>query len=211
MRSDDTQEIAKALAAAQSEMKPAIRNKSNPFFKSSYADLESVCDACLHVLNKHGICVTQTTAPLDNGIALETTLIHASGQWISSVYPVHPAKNDAQSLGSAFKYARRYALSGIACVSESDDDGEEAMDRNAAEAPIKQQPKSPAKGLDNGPTRVTPAQIALLMATANQKNWTEEDIKDYLGKIGLQSRSELNYFQFQKLLESMQKFPKERG
>lgn len=215
-KSESIADLAMALAAAQLEMKPALKHSKNPFFKSNYADLESVCAACLHTLNKHGIAVTQTTCHLESNnisVSLVTTLIHKSGQWIESIYPVHPTKQDPQSLGSALKYARRYSLAGIACVAESDDDGEEAMGRDdkAAEQRVitqnKQAPASATYGSGGDNRAVTESQITRLMAIAGENGWKDSHIKAYLSKIGLTSRSQLNRTQYTRLIENIQAYP----
>ena len=60
-------ELAAALSKAQGEMQAAIKDKVNPFFKSSYADLGSVWDAARPVLSKYGLCVMQTTEITGDG------------------------------------------------------------------------------------------------------------------------------------------------
>jgi UTP-glucose-1-phosphate uridylyltransferase len=60
--------------------------------------------------------------------------MHKSGQWISGDYPVLVAKMDAQGLGSAITYARRYALQAMLGVAAEDDDGEAAMGRTVKAA-----------------------------------------------------------------------------
>jgi len=119
--------LAKALAAAQRAMKPAVRNSENPFYKSSYVDLAGAWEACREALSTNGLTVIQTTE--DGGGAegayahLVTTLAHESGEWIQGTYPVRPIKNDPQGLGSAMTYARRYALMAIVGLAPEDDDG----------------------------------------------------------------------------------------
>lgn len=124
-------ELAGALSKAQGEMQAAIKDKVNPFFKSSYADLGSVWDAARPVLSKHGLCVLQTTeVSPDSRIVMVTTLAHTSGQWVKSFLPLNPAKNDSQGIGAALTYLRRYSLSAIVgVVCDEDDDGETAVGR----------------------------------------------------------------------------------
>lgn len=122
--------IAAALAQAQSKMKNAPLNKTNPHFKSKFADLASVRDTVIPALSAHGIAVAQTIggAPgsADQGF-LYTRLVHTSGQWIESSCPL-PQLNDMQKLGSAITYARRYSLSAICGIAaDEDDDGNEAV------------------------------------------------------------------------------------
>ena len=141
-------ELAAALSKAQGEMQAAIKDKVNPFFKSSYADLGSVWDAARPVLSKHGLCVMQTTELVADGsrIVMVTTLAHTSGQWMKSFLPLNPAKNDSQGIGAAITYLRRYSLSAIVgVVCDDDDDGETAVGRGknqAEQAPKLSQPKT---------------------------------------------------------------------
>jgi hypothetical protein len=130
MQSDQINELAAALSKAQGEMQAAIKDKINPFFKSSYADLGSVWDAARPVLSKYGLCVMQTTELLADKIVMVTTLAHTSGQWVKSLLPLNPAKNDSQGVGAAITYLRRYSLSAIVgVVCDDDDDGETASGR----------------------------------------------------------------------------------
>lgn len=131
MKSDNINELALALSKAQSQMKGATKDSSNPFFKSKYADLSSVWDACRDPLSKNGLCIIQTiSVDVNTGTVLVTTLAHSSGQWIDSQYPIIPIKPDPQSMGSAVTYARRYALMAIVGIAPEDDDG------NNASAPV---------------------------------------------------------------------------
>lgn len=129
-KSESIVTIAKALATAQSEMGSASKDAKNPFFKSSYADLNAIREAVLPVLNKHKISVLQPTIEVNGESFVETVLLHETGEFISSVTPIIAAKaNDAQSHGSGISYARRYGLQSFLCVGAEDDDGEKAMGR----------------------------------------------------------------------------------
>lgn len=130
MQSEQTNELAAALALAQSSMKAATFNKTNPHFKNKYADLAAVLDAIRLPLAANGLAVTQTTEVRDGGFVLVTTMRHKSGQWVASEYPL-PVAAKPQELGSALTYARRYSLSAIACIAaDEDDDAEGARTSN---------------------------------------------------------------------------------
>lgn len=122
-KSENINEIAAALAKAQAEIRGAIKSKSNPYFKSNYADLACVWDACRDPLSKNGLSVVQTPETCDEGVALSTLLMHSSGQWIQSTYRMPIAKKDPQAVGSALTYSRRYALAAIVGIAQEDDDG----------------------------------------------------------------------------------------
>jgi hypothetical protein len=133
--------IAAALASAQAQMGKALKSANNPHFKSKYADLASVVDACLPALNANGIAVVQPTTDDEHGNRyVETVLIHGdSGQDLRCRVPLIVAKNDMQGYGSAVTYARRYGLMSMAGIAPEDDDGNAA----AAAAP-KQEERRPA-------------------------------------------------------------------
>jgi len=132
--------IAGALAKAQVLIKGAVKDSNNPHFKSQYADLSSVWDSCHEALNKNEICVVQQTETLDGKLVLVTRLIHSSGQWFRSEFPVKPQQDTPQGIGSAITYARRYSLAAMAGVAPRGDDD----DGNAASAPVAN--REPPKG-----------------------------------------------------------------
>lgn len=128
--------IATALAKAQMEMGKALKSSSNPHFKSKYADLASVMDACLPALNANGIAVISPTGEDEYGRFVETRFIHGeSGEGLSCRVPLLVSKNDMQGYGSAVTYGRRYGLMSLAGIAPEDDDG-----NAAAKAP----PQEPA-------------------------------------------------------------------
>lgn len=131
MQSESLGKLAEALAKAQSTMEEAKEDSKNPFFKSNYADLTSVWRACRKSLTDNGLSVIQTTDIREDKILVVTTLMHSSGEWMKGCLPLLLSKNDAQSMGSAITYARRYALAAIAgvCKEGEDDDAEQATVR----------------------------------------------------------------------------------
>ena len=124
--------LAKALSSVQGDLTHAKKDSANPFFKSKYADLESVWDACRDLLADNNLAVAQfpgTYSDLDKSMSLTTLLTHSSGEWISQEMSVPVTKPDAQGAGSALTYMRRYALAAVVGVVQADDDG------NAASSP----------------------------------------------------------------------------
>lgn len=137
-RSETITKIASALVKAQSTMGNAVKDSKNPFFKSNYADLNSVREACLPALNANGISVLQPTVHIDGKAFVETLLLHESGEFISSLTEVICAKpNDPQAHGSGVSYARRYGLQSMVNLGSADDDGESAMGRQPTPQPKK--------------------------------------------------------------------------
>jgi len=131
-RSESIAKIAAALVKAQSIMGNAIKDAKNPFFKSSYANLNAVREAVLPAMNANGISVLQPTIQIDGKSFVETVLLHDSGEFISSLTEVIVSKaNDAQQQGSGISYARRYGLQSLANIGSDDDDGEAAVGRGS--------------------------------------------------------------------------------
>jgi len=132
--SEELQDLFCALAKAQEEMEVAKTENVNPFYKSKYADFNSVVKASRKCLTKNGLSVIQRV--LTNGtdkMYLFTRLCHSSGQWIEAKMPINPPKTDIQSIGSYITYLRRYNYASIVGVATSDDDDAEAAMQEARE------------------------------------------------------------------------------
>lgn len=134
--SQNIQDIAAALVAAQSEMGNALKGSANPFFKSKYADLNAVREAVIPSLTKHGISVIQPTITRDGRNYVKTVLLHTSGQYISGETEIlYKEKDNPQAQGSGITYARRYGLQSICNIGAEDDDGNQAAAPASAPAP----------------------------------------------------------------------------
>lgn len=128
-QSEQINELAAALAKAQGKITGALKDSANPFFKSKYADLASVWDACRAALSENGLSVIQLPESDDSGVFVITTLAHSSGQWMRSRLRLTPKDTSPQGMGSAITYGRRYALAAAVGVAQIDDDGNAASGR----------------------------------------------------------------------------------
>ena len=133
--SDTIAKLSAALCKAQKEIKGAVKDSTNPFFKSDYADLSSVWDAIRVPLTSNGLSITQLTDVSPDGVIIETVLLHESGEYISGKLFMKPVKNDPQGIGSAITYGRRYGLQAIAGVCPEDDDGNKASGNKGEDTP----------------------------------------------------------------------------
>ena len=137
-KSEQINELALALSKVQGEIEGAIKDALNPHFKSKYADLTSCWDACREQLNKHEIAVVQSNDDTDTHLCLTTTLIHKSGQWIDGTLKMERKVDDkgarrdmnAQQIGSAITYFRRYALCSMIGICPEDDDANAISQKN---------------------------------------------------------------------------------
>ena len=135
--SEQINELATALAKAQGEITGAIRDSTNPHFRSKYADLSSVWEAIRLPFSRHGLSVVQGLASAEGGVSCETRLLHTSGQWIASTLTIPADKLNAHGYGSACTYARRFGLQAMAGIAPIDDDGNAAV----AAAPVTATPQ----------------------------------------------------------------------
>jgi hypothetical protein len=164
----DKTNIYAALCKAQKSFKPAIKDTANPFFKSKYADLASIWDACKDALAENDLFVSQSIGNPEGGPVLITKVFHVSGEFIESTCPIICGKqNDPQAFGSAVTYTRRYSLAPLLGLITDDDDGEGAMVRTADKMQSKQQK----------PTQTAPKEEA---ATADQIAKIKELLKNDL-------------------------------
>jgi hypothetical protein len=189
LMSPSIKELAAALAAAQSEMGCAVKDSENPFYKSSFADLENVIEVCRPVLPKNGLSVSQVTRLIGDRMALVTILMHKSGEWLAGEYLLTPAKADPQSMAGAVTFARRYALKASVNMSDTDDDGESATGRTAPRKPslsLSDKPKPPsseqarlvALGWDSqaGQRKA----IKAISDVGELHGWSKADLEDHL-------------------------------
>lgn len=132
--SDTLGKLAVAFVAARVAFPVVTRGRtatiptnSGSRYTYNYADLSDVLDAVTPVLAEHGLALLQPLGTNGNGAAVVTLLLHTSGEWIESTFPLQSFAKP-QEQGSAITYARRYAavaLLGIA--TEEDDDGAAAQ------------------------------------------------------------------------------------
>jgi hypothetical protein len=125
-------ELFTALSKAQGSLKKAMKDSTNPHFKSRYADLESVIDAMREPFAENGLAVLQSV----RDTYLETTITHLSGESITTSVPFVVTKNDMQGVGSAITYARRYGLAAACGITQTDDDAEAAVGRPVPAKPV---------------------------------------------------------------------------
>lgn len=133
-QSDSIVNLAKALAAVQGKVAPIGKDATNPHFRNKYASLDAIMESVRPLLAANGLSIVQGGgAPISNvdgivtGVAVETMLLHTSGEYVSSTITLPLDKGTAQAVGGAITYGRRYGVSALlALTTDEDDDGHAA-------------------------------------------------------------------------------------
>ena len=136
-----TPELFAALAKAQNAVENAHKGSLNPHFKNRYADLAEVLNTVRPVFSECGLSIIQETSFDGSLVSVTTALCHEKGGYITAIASCVPAKADAQGVGAATTYLRRYSLAAVTGVAQEDDDGQSAINTvkanpvKAAQAP----------------------------------------------------------------------------
>lgn len=182
----DIKQVAAAMVKAQRAFGPALKDRTNPAFKSKYADLGACLDAVLDALNVEGIALVQRQHPHEGGVMVETLFVHESGETFSAgMLAVPAAKQDPQGYGSALTYARRYSLMAACGIAPEDDDGNAAAKNfvkpAAAPASVDMSPKARAErmkvGVSAGDAAGVAAALSEMRAADLESIWTYFDEK----------------------------------
>jgi hypothetical protein len=145
-------------------MKSASKDSLNPHFKSKYADLASVTDACRPHLSANGIAVVQVAGSAPGvGVRVTTWLLHSSGEYMKGRLDLPVAQNNAHGYGSALTYARRFALAAMTGIAPDEDD-----DGNAASAPVAGQVRAQPQASARTATDVVREKLAKVGITETQ-------------------------------------------
>lgn len=184
MQSENLNELALALSKVQGAIKTAKKDCNNPFFKSKYADLSSVWEACREELSTNQIAVVQGGDDTETHLVVMTTLIHSSGQWMKSKMMISKTMADkgqqkerpmtAQEIGAATTYLRRYSVSSMVGVCPEDDDG------NMASGKQVDQPRQMQKAATQPAPTLTQAQVNILESQLAQVPEYREKLMIYL-------------------------------
>jgi hypothetical protein len=185
---NEIKQFAKAFIEAQKEMGTATKDSNNPFFKSKYADLNSIREACLPSLNKHGIAVLQPIVQVEGKNYIKTLLLHESGESMECLTEIiYSKQNDAQAQGSGITYARRYGLQSLVNVGAEDDDGNKASEQAKNKKEFFKEPQGQMKNLSNIASEELKAsaeeQKLNKLKDALSKMQSTQEIDDYLAKI----------------------------
>ena len=195
-----------AYAKAQGAMGEVLKGATNTHFGTKYATLADVVGAVIPAMSANGIAVMQSPSFDGEVLTVETIITHADGGWMKSSLSVRPGKPDAQGLGSAATYLRRYALMSLAGVAPEDDDGNaaSATGEGGKKFETQREPvrRAPPGGGRKSNAAVVAAKNAILMTPSDDlANWLKINA-NAMRELSNDDRKEIEDF----LAETTKKF-----
>lgn len=191
-RSNETAKLAAALAAATKGFAPIPKDREVEVrsdrgnYKFKYATFDAIRSATMPALAEQGLAIVQGMVDHgSSGYAIETTLYHSSGEWVSNVTPMfvsgrvkdgrtYPPTN--QELGSAQSYARRYGFSALLCITPDEDDDGNTADGNHIAGSERVPFKPGPAGSAGGGTQFRPERRQMpVQSSANGRRLAEGD------------------------------------
>ena len=133
-------ELFKALGQFREQVSAVKKDADNPFYKSKYADLNSILEVIKDPLKQSWIAISHNCKHTESGFIVVTTLAHIeSGEHIESEFPVF--WNKPQEIWSSMSYARRYNLLALLDIPTEDDDGQKANEAPRIQKEVQQEKK----------------------------------------------------------------------
>ena len=114
--------IYNKLYKVQKEIGAISKDSKNPFYNSKYFDINSLIKQVTPILEKHKLLLLQ---PIRDGKQYSVIIDLDGGAFESSL--TLPTDLDAQKIGSAITYYRRYTLQSLLALQSEDDDGNSAI------------------------------------------------------------------------------------
>lgn len=127
-QSESITKLIVALAKAQGQIGSASKDSTNPHFKSRYASLAAVREACREALSAEGIAVLQFPTSAGGRLVTISTMLAFEDEFIVSHLTLRSAQDSPQGIAAATTYGRRVGLAAMVGVAPEDDDGNEASD-----------------------------------------------------------------------------------
>lgn len=200
--SDAINELIMALVAARKKFAPVVRNAKGQVGQNreyKYADLEGLIGATMPALLEQGIVVMQAVDAESQ--TLITRLMHVSGQWTESAYPLGRYERP-QEFGSQLSYARRYSLYAMLWVAQEDDDGAEAQRAHREPEPDRF-PAPPPQRVGY----ISQDQVKRLWTIGQKHGWTKDHIKAWLIVCGYASSKDIKLEAYDDIIATLSASP----
>jgi hypothetical protein len=201
--------VVEALAKASSEFQPITKNSTNPYYGQKYADLSSLIEATRPALSANGLVVLQTPRVIANrAVEITSMLAHSSGEFMAFdiSFPAwqdvkedardgspitYRQRFDAQTIGSAITYGRRYSYQSLLNISaEEDDDGNSTVRRNSKPeaVPEKTNGKPPQSAEE---PKITQVEQNAFWSACKKSGKSKEQLRAKLEEMGIAGSGEI--------------------
>ena len=210
--SENIKNLAQALAKAQSEIgnptntaTAKVPTKSGSSYSYSYTPLPDILDHVKPTLAKHGLSVLQSGITAEQGIGVQTILLHESGEWVELPPVLAPVNGSTtpQDIGGILTYFRRYQMAGIAGIASDDDDDASGASRKDANIRPKDRPTKSEPASD---TKATKAQHGKIHALAKDLELEHEAVSKGAKMVyKVESMSDLTREQASDMIERMER------
>lgn len=181
-RSEQIDLVAKALVACQTSLSDITKGRTANAgqYSYTYADLRDALATVRPVFASQGLAVTQTAAAEEHDVVVWTTILHESGQYLTTQPVRFPVGKTIQQSGSAITYARRYALMAVCGLATEDDDGASAGVR---EPRPRREERPTSTAPSNAPRTPEEEQIRAILADlpASQAKRMRDDFRAQFG------------------------------
>jgi len=185
LQSDSIAELAKALAGAQGKIESPLRTKEAKIqgetrsgsafsYTYKYAPMEEVTRVIKEPLAECGLSWRQGVVADGDRIFIRTVIMHQSGEWFATDYPVHVSKPGAQGFAGGASYARRYGLTFALGIAAEDDDDANAADGNRAEMSPRAVLSPQTRGATRTAAPVTPEPLPAAMTGNDRPVWVDK-------------------------------------
>lgn len=118
--------LRQRIQNVQDDIGPVLKDCTNPFHKSKYANINSVIELLRPLMKQHGLIVLQPLTHINGRPAIKTVLTCDTGETIESEFPISD-NPDPQKTGGWITYMRRYSLISLFCLESVDDDAESIL------------------------------------------------------------------------------------
>ena len=185
--------IQNKLLKFQEKVGAIKKDSQNPFFKSSYFNIDTLLGTIKPILNEVGLVLLQPLTTLDGKPALVTKILDSESEEFIEGTVVLPENNDAQKMGGIITYFRRYCIQSMLSLEAEDDDGNSASNGQNS---TKFAPQKPQVSKTTTPPQNEPVKT--------KEGLAKEEIKKLCDEIGLSTLTVL------KTKEDYEKFVKEK-
>jgi hypothetical protein len=153
--------------------------------------------------SKGGATITFTV------LKVEFTFYASDASYFTCVVPGEAMDSSDKSCNKAMSAALKIALLQIFCIpteepKDTEEDHHEVKPKDSVRGAA-QTSETKKRAADPKPSKL---QLAQLFELADKKGWTQEDVRDYLSKMGLKGTHELNWFQYEALMKNINQYPR---